>query len=447
MPSVKGPASGHSADRGAPWLAAIEGFYGPPLRHEARLDLLRWLPSAGFTDFAYGPKDDPFHRERWRDPYPREHLDRFGETLEVARGSGVELTLSISPGLDWRGEEDHDALVAKLRQLYDVGVRSLGVYWDDVAPGAAELGRSHALGVAAAMRGLPDDVRWLTVGTDYATSHVTDYLRGFAEALPPEVAIAWTGPAVTSPVVPADVAGRLVEELRHPLLFCDNWPVNDLGMSAVLHLGPAPARDPELRDVVAGAGFNMMSLPLASRPGLEVGARHWLAPAEDREVAWRDVVAGYPGLGPLARACRSWLTDPGPDPELVSWVSPAFAGDTKLLEFLDAGCRGGLPADWLDEVEPWLAAWEAEARVIAGTIRVIQGVSPLTDAPDLGVEWPALHRMQQQVFGIRLAVYGLSYRAGDRQLPHPDTVVRGQNLTDLVVRTALDGLYDAAGRP
>ena len=80
-------------------------------------------------------------------------------------------------------------------------------------------------------------------------------------------------------------------------------------------------------------------------------------------------------------------------------------------------------------------------------IRVVQGVSPLTEAPDLGVDWPALHRMGQQLFGIRLAVYGLTYRAGDRQLPHPGTVVRGENLTDLAVRTALEGLYDAAGRP
>jgi hyaluronoglucosaminidase len=300
------------------WLAAIEGFYGPPLAHAARLDLLRWLPGAGFTDFAYGPKDDPFHREQWRTPYPSRHLARFAETLAVARDAGVELTLSVSPGLDWHGDSDHGALVDKLRQLYDVGVRSLGVYWDDVPPGGAGLGHSHAAGVAAAMRGLPGDVRWLTVGTDYATSTVTDYLHGFAAALPAEVAIAWTGPAVTSPAVPAEIAAELRERLGHPLLFCDNFPVNDLGMSAVLHLGPAPARDAKLRDVVAGAGFNMMSLPLASRPGLEAAARHWLRPDEDREAAWRDVVSHYPGLMALARGCRSWLTDPGPDPELVS---------------------------------------------------------------------------------------------------------------------------------
>ena len=433
-----------SAAGNAPWLAAIEGFYGPPFRHDERLDLIRWLPRAGLTDYAYGPKDDPYHREQWRAPYPEGHLERFAETLATAREHGVSLTLSVSPGLDWRGEPDHAPLVAKLRQLYDLGVRSLGVYWDDVPPGGEELGRAHGRGVAAAAHGLPDDIRWLTVGTDYATSHVTDYLAGFAAELPEGVAIAWTGPAITSPDVPAAVATTLATQLGRPLLLCDNWPVNDLGMSPVLHLGPAPYRDPALRSVVAGAGFNMMSLPRATRPGLETAARHWRRPEEDRALAWREVIAGYPGLEPLARACRSWLSDPGPDPELVSWITPGLLGDRRLLDFLAAGCRTDLPADWQTELEPWLEAWEAEAAIAAGVLRVIQDPSTVAAAPDLGVDWTALHRRPVQVFGIRLAVYGLSYRAGDRLLPHPGSVIRGENLTDLVVRQALEGLFAAA---
>lgn len=438
------PAHVPVASSAVPWLAAIEGFYGPPFAHAARLDLLRWLPSAGYTDYAYGPKDDPYHRERWREPYPASHLADFAATLAVARDHGIRLTLSISPGLDWRGAADHAPLVAKLRQLHDLGLDSLGVYWDDVAPGGADLGRSHAEGVAAAERALPPDVRWLTVGTDYATSHVTAYLGAFASSLPPGVAIAWTGPAVTSPDVPAEVAARLTRELGHPLLFCDNWPVNDLGMSPCLHLGPMPYREPALRDAVAGTGFNMMSLPLATRPGLALAARHWRDPDEDREQAWREVIGSVPGLEPLARSCRSWLTAPGPDPELAAWAGPALAGDQRLLDFLGAGCRDGLAQEWAAELEPWLAAWEAEARVTAGVIRVIQDPQTQADAPDLGVDWPALHRRPQQVFGIRLAVYGLSYRAGDRMLPHPQSVVRGENLTDLVVRLALEGLYAAS---
>lgn len=350
----------------------------------------------------------------------------------------------MSPGLDWRGDVDAPLLIAKLRQLYDAGARSLGVYWDDVPPGGEDLGRVHGSAVAQVAARLPGDVRWLTVGTDYATAHVTPYLRGFAAKVPSNVAIAWTGPAVTSLDVPADIARRLAAELAHPLLFCDNWPVNDLGMSPVLHLGPAPYREPELRSAVTGAGFNLMSLPLANRPALELAVRHWREPVEDREAAWHDVVGRYPGLTPLARAARSWLADPGPDPELLSWVRPALTGDERLTAFLTAGCRTDLPTPWQAELQPWLQSWEAEARVMVGVLRALAGTG---DGGDLTGDWLALHRMAHQTFGIRFAVYGLSYRLRDRQLPHPGAIVRGENLTDVLVRTALEQMYDAAGQP
>ena len=430
------------------WLALIEGFYGTPYRHEERLALLRWMPSVGLTDYAYGPKDDAFHRESWRSPYPEEELAQLADTVAVAADAGVRLTLSVSPGLDWRGEDDHPVLVAKLRQLYDLGVRQLGVYWDDVPPGGADLGRSHGLGVAAAAAGLPDDVRWMTCGTDYAFDTVTAYLRAFADALPPGTPIAWTGPDITSPVVTAEVASRLAGELGHPLLLCDNWPVNDLGMSSQLHLGPAPYREPALRDAVAGIGFNAMSLPLASRVALELGARHWLRPAEDREEAWRSVVSAYPGLLPLATACRSWVDEPGPAPELVRQLEAGLAGDDALLGFLAAGCREGLDPAWEQELEPWLASWEAEARVLAWCVRACRGEEP-GEGVDIGTDWLALHRREAQVFGTRLAVYGLSFRLpaalGERLLPHPAAVVRGENLTDLAVRRGLEQLHALRG--
>jgi hypothetical protein len=426
------------------WVALIEGFYGPPYRHEDRLALLRWMPSVGLTDYAYGPKDDVFQRESWREPYPAEELAHFAETLAVAQEAGVRLTLAVSPGLDWRGADDHPALVAKLRQLHDLGVRSLGVYWDDVAPGGEELGRSHGRGVAAARAGLPDDVRWMTCGTDYAFDTVTAYLRGFAAELPAGTPIAWTGPDITSPVVTAEVASRLAAELGHPLLLCDNWPVNDLGMAGQLHLGPAPYREPALRSAVVGMGFNTMALPLASRVGLSLGARHWLHPEEDREQAWLSVVSSYPGLLPLARGCRGWVDAPGPDPLLVEWLEAGLAGDDRLLGYLDAGCRTDLDPAVEAELEPWLASWEAEARVLGWVVRTCRGETS-DEQLELGSAWLALHRREAQVFGTRLALYGLSHRLGpelgERLLPHPASIVRGENLTDLAVRRGLEILH------
>src|SRR5438270_727908 len=93
-------------------------------------------------------------------------------------------------------------------------------------------------------------------------------------------------------------------------------------------LTPAASRRPS-------AGFNMMSLPLASRPGLQAAARHWLDPHEDLERGWREVISAFPGLLALARGCRSWLSAPGPDPELLGWLQPALGGDRRLLDYFE----------------------------------------------------------------------------------------------------------------
>lgn len=47
---------------------SVEGFSGPPWSHAERLGLLGFARAVGLNEYVYAPKDDPFHRERWRDP-------------------------------------------------------------------------------------------------------------------------------------------------------------------------------------------------------------------------------------------------------------------------------------------------------------------------------------------------------------------------------------------
>ena len=48
----------------------IEGFYGAPWSHDERLDLIRFCAQHGLNTWVHAPKDDPYHRARWREPYP-----------------------------------------------------------------------------------------------------------------------------------------------------------------------------------------------------------------------------------------------------------------------------------------------------------------------------------------------------------------------------------------
>ena len=54
-----------------PARGVVEGFYGTPWSHEARLSLIDFYGRYKMNTYIYGPKDDPYHSSpNWRKPYP-----------------------------------------------------------------------------------------------------------------------------------------------------------------------------------------------------------------------------------------------------------------------------------------------------------------------------------------------------------------------------------------
>jgi hypothetical protein len=428
------------------WCGVLEGFYGAPFAQHDRVELVQWAGSRGLTDYVYAPKGDAFLRGRWREPHPG--ATAVTDLVAVGAESGVRVAVVVSPGLDWSGVDDITPLVAKLRWCYDLGVRALGVAWDDVPRGGAALGAAHGVAVAAAVASLPDDVQWATCPTDYAVARPTAYLKAFAHEVPAEVDLMWTGPAIVSPTVTLEDVESLSAALGHRLVLADNVPVNDGPMAGVLHLGPYPARDPRVVDATGGVLFNLMPLPRASRVMVEAGARWWADPSSDRDASWQAAVAGVPGLSPLARAARSWLTDPGPDADLLTWADAAVDddADTRLLDWLAAGCRADLAADWQAELEPWLQGWEWSAFVIAFALHAVRARPGDRVSATLAVTeaWRRYRALEPQLFGIRYAGYPVTCQVGDEVWPDRAGTVVGESLVDRVCRQVLDRLYGAA---
>jgi hyaluronoglucosaminidase len=418
------------------WLGALEGYYGPSLGHDARLQLMEWAGAKGYNCFAYAPKDDPFHREKWRDPYPDDEMRAFEELVKKGRDTGVEFCFTISPGLDW-SVGDEEALINKLRSLAAIGCTTFGVLWDDVPPGGAELGESHARGTAAATDAI-GGARWWTVCTDYAVTLPTPYLDGFCKVLPQEVAVSWTGSAVTPLTITGAEASSLGDSLGgRKLLLWENFPVNDALMKDVLHLGPYPERSPDLVDATQGAFINLMPQAFANRVGLSCAARFWTDQTSDRDAVWHDTLDEFPFLAPLARACRSWASDPGPDPELLAWAKAA-PDDKRLRSYLEAGCRAGLDDALQAELEPWLAAWDLEAQVMLMCLDILErGYRSSARGIGGAMLWMNARKQEKQTFGIRRAVYPVNAQSGDFATTLPEAAVHGENLTDMLARRAL----------
>jgi hyaluronoglucosaminidase len=225
----------------------IEGFYGPPWTHEERLDMIRFCADEGFGTWVHAPKDDPFHRAQWKDPYPDDELARMGELVAECERVGVEFAYAIAPGLsiDYASDADFDALVAKCEQVRGIGVRTFQLLWDDIESrdGAGQAAVSNRFAEA-----VPQEGPLVICPVGYANTEDTPYRRSLREPLDPEIVVYWTGPEVVSWSITREELDVAVERFGgHELLLWDNYPVNDFAVEK-LFLGPLTGRDPRLFD-------------------------------------------------------------------------------------------------------------------------------------------------------------------------------------------------------
>ena len=383
-----------------PLRGVIEGFYGEPWSHDARVAAITFLAARGMNAYVYAPKSDPLHRERWREPYAPGQLLEFRDLADVCRGCDTKFGFAISPGLDieYGSERDRETLVTKLAPLTDAGVDWIVLALDDIKlrPGLAAQQGALTTWLRDA---LEPGVRISVVPTEYVGTHPTPYLVELSAGLPPDVDIFWTGPTVCSPTITAvDARAWRAAIGGRPLLIWDNYPVNDSVMEHEVHLGPYRGRDPDLAEVADGVLCNPMTQPRASLVALATAADFLRDPDPyDEDASWRRAVAAIGGarsdaLLAIARACSDGpLARPEELPlhDLVvtladelegpGWPSPLQRVRDELSAVSSAsGAWRDAPDDPLGhELGPWLrqAAREAEAGLAA--LRLLQQVRPI----------------------------------------------------------------------
>jgi hyaluronoglucosaminidase len=413
----------------------IEGFYGPPWTWAARAEVARACHERGMDLYLYAAKDDPLHRERWREPYPPAELDEFAGLI----GEGtLDVGFCISPGLsiDSGSASDRDALAAKVDQVVGLGVRVVALLLDDI-PVRPGLGPEHAALTSWLWEHLADRAELLLVPTEYAGIEPSPYLDALAADVPPAVPIGWTGRRVVCDTITiADAAARAAALGGRAPFVWDNFPVNDAIMGDRLFLGPLRGREPGLDGVCSGYVANAMVqprasiLPLASVAGYLAG--------EDPDEAWARAA------GPLrtfAEACDSERPRQLVAAAVGAGADPAALDD--LHDWLRAAseCRApGLE----DEVGPWLDQVHEEARVGRMASRLLRsrrdGATDPTGESSLGLalSWQALRRATVTVMGPRCSVKPVLWHdtAGGWRWDPASVEIDG-NAVDTLVRAAL----------
>lgn len=283
-------------------VGVVEGFYGPPWSHTARMSMIRFLGGNGFNTYIYAPKDDPYHREKWAEPYPRGLLDKIGQLAKLSRRCGVNLCFAVSPGLSIRYSSDDDfrKLTAKFAEVTRSGVQWFGLFLDDIPEELQHnedkamfpsLGEAHAhLGnlLEKKLREMAGDGAHLMLcPTQYTGTRPTDYHRTLGEKLSKSVYVMWTGKYVCTPEITAEDADSFAVGIgRKPFLW-DNYPVNDYVQQMKIFLGPLRGRSPELLDHLSGFVSNPMNQAEASKFSL-ITVREYLrnSYAYDPDKAW-----------------------------------------------------------------------------------------------------------------------------------------------------------------
>lgn len=227
----------------------VEGFYGRHYNPEQRRSLLAQLSLLERPVYLYAPKNDPWHRSGWREPYPEDAWRALVDLMEAGRRTGVEVIFGVSPVGAASGEAKA-SLGAKLSRAVDSGASGVAVLFDDqVETADAALAERHLAVALEAAEGL--DVPVTVCPAVYCTELVRtmdggDYLRRMAEGLPGGWELLWTGSEVVSPGLgDADLA---VPGLAGSPLIWDNLLADDYCLRRI-YLAPLSGRVP------AGCGY------------------------------------------------------------------------------------------------------------------------------------------------------------------------------------------------
>ena len=295
-----------------PLRGVVEGFYGTPWTFEDRADIIDFCRQSNLNSYIYAPKDDPYHRDKWRMPYPAEKLAEMQRLVAVAKENKVRFIFAISPGLDLnykgsKGEDDFNAMIRKLDTMYNIGVRDFAIFFDDLKDDKGnhhESGKNQAEFLNRVEKNLheryKDVAPLITVPTEYfyldmvKGDKVKPYTRDLAENLDPRIVVLYSGRGVVCDGITDTELEEVNKIFGREVGVWWNYPVNDYSLTpdgnrnVKLALG-AIEKLPTSK--LTAIFFNPMEQVQMSKIALATGAIYANNPAAyDEEQAWDKVL-------------------------------------------------------------------------------------------------------------------------------------------------------------
>lgn len=400
----------------------VEGFYGTPWSHEHRLRQLDFYGRHKMNVYIYGPKDDPYHRDHWRDPYPEAEAARIQQLVQRAKERGVHFYWAIHPGIDIKWTDaDRDALVAKLEKMYALGVRAFAVFFDDIWGEGTKADKQAALLNYVDDNFIarkPDVAPLIMCPTEYNRSWASDkggYLRTLGTQMNKDVEIMWTGNTVVH-CIDKESMDWINQRIDRKGYIWWNFPVSDYVRDRIL-LGPTYGNGLDIASDISGFVSNPMQHAEASKIALYGVADYtWNMRAYDYQKDWDAALAEIlPDEKEALRTFALYNKALGPNghgfareegDELKDLAAKAVTLDAAALTELDGKCRQlAASADILlaNKTNPWLIKelrpWLLQGKNVAAFGEAVVSMATAGDA-DFMTYYKQARSLRQQMFEL-----------------------------------------------
>lgn len=274
-----------------PQRGLVEGYYGNPYSEADRMSLFEMFGRQKMNVYIYGPKDDVYHKDKWRENYPAAQAAKITEYVNAAKANKVEFVWAIHPGNDiqWN-RTDSVNIVNKLKSMYSLGVRTFAVFFDDVWGGEGTRGDKQAMLMNYITDELnkeyPDINPCIICPTQYNKGWTSgDYLQTLGSTMNKDVKIMWTGNSVVDMINKSDMQWINAQISRKAYIWL-NYPVTDYCINHLL-MGPTYGNDLDIAEMMSGFTANPMEYAEASKVSLfSIGDYNWNMPAYDADKSW-----------------------------------------------------------------------------------------------------------------------------------------------------------------
>ena len=448
-----------------PFRGTVEGFYGTPWSHEARKSQLEFYGRNKMNVYIYGPKDDPWHRDKWREAYPEAEANRIAELVNVAKANGGNFYWAIHPGVDIKwNDEDRDHLMAKLEIMYQLGVRSFAVFFDDIWGEGAKADKQAALlnYIDDNFVQVKKDVAPLILcPTEYNKGWANEqggYLRTLGANLNKGIEVMWTGNSVVA-CIDKPTMEWINERIERKGYIWLNFPVNDFVRDHIL-MGPAYGNGLDIATDVSGFVSNPMEYAETSKISLYGIADYcWNMEEYDYQSNWEKSLKDIlPSNHEALRIFALYNKDLGPNghgfrreegEELKDIVAAVEKGDFYGIAMLNVACcelemacdillNDNSNPQLLHELRPWLIQGKNLA-AYGRAVCTMKMFSNMQDNSTAASPFFSFENLYNQARSLQKQMFDLE---NNKAMRHPYQI--GTKLGTKVMLPTLNKLFTAA---